>query len=219
MSGFVAAVEASELVELGERHDLPVVFDEGSGLVREHPAPQLRTHPSMADLVRAGCLLVCGSGDKVLGGPQAGLIVGRREALDRCRRHPLYRAFRPDRSCLAALESVLRIHLAGGELPFDRLWIDAGVHRKRLERVGAEIDAEVVSAEAFVGGGAAPSRPIPGEALALPGDQRLLRRLRGGSPPVVGYLREGKLILDLRTVDPEDEGQLVEAVLAARHSV
>ncbi len=215
MVGFVESVEPPELVALGRRKGLPVVVDEGSGLLRPHPAPQLAGHPSLAELVAAGCDLACGSGDKLLGGPQAGLVVGLREPVERCRRHPLYRALRPDRAAFAALEAVLRRHLAGAEQPLDRLWADPEAHRRRLERAAAELGAEIVPADAFVGGGAAPEAPIPGEALALPGDERLLSRLRRGEPPVVGYIREGRLLLDLRTVDPDDEEELLAAVRRA----
>ena len=97
----------------------------------------------------------------------------------------------------------------------DRLWPDPAAHHARLERAAASLGAEIVSAEAFLGGGSAPETPIPGEALALPGDDALLARLRQGDPPVVGYLRQGRLILDLRTVAPEDDDLLVTAVQAA----
>lgn len=214
-TGFVASVEPRSLVDLGRKTGVPVLVDEGSGLLRPHGAPQLAGHPSLAELVEAGCDLACGSGDKLLGGPQAGLLVGRADLLERCRRHPLYRALRPDRTALAALEGVLRLHLAGASLPLDRLWPDPGAHRARLERAAAALGAEIVPAEAFVGGGSAPEVPIPGEALALPGNDALLARLRQGDPPVIGYLRQGRLLLDLRTVDSEDDSVLLDAVKRA----
>jgi L-seryl-tRNA(Ser) seleniumtransferase len=113
---------------------------------------------------------------------------------------------------IAALEGVLRLHLAEAPLPVDRLWPAAEAHRARLERGAAALGAEIVPAEAFLGGGSAPEAPIPGEALALPGDDALLARLRQGDPPVVGYLRQGRLHLDLRTVAPEDDDRLIAAV-------
>ena len=213
--GFVATVEPRQLAELGARTGVPVLVDEGSGLLRPHAAPQLADHPSLAELIAAGCDLVTGSGDKLLGGPQAGLLVGRAPLIERCRRHPLYRALRPDRTALAALEGVLRLHLAGSPLPLDRLWPTPEAHRARLERAAAATGAEIVPAEAFLGGGSAPEAPIPGEALALPGDDALLARLRQGDPPVVGYLRQARLHLDLRTVAPEDDERLIAAVRAA----
>jgi L-seryl-tRNA(Ser) seleniumtransferase len=209
---------------------VPVVVDEGSGLLRPHPAPQLADHPSVAELVEAGCDLVTASGDKLLGGPQAGLLIGRREVVERLRRHPLYRAFRPDRATYAALEAVLCRHLTERPMPIDRLWPDPAEHRLRLEAVVEELSGapigtgeapsgpEIVAAEAFLGGGSAPERPIPGEALALPGGDRLLARLRCGDPPVVGYLREHRVVLDLRTVDAEDDPALVAAVHKALHA-
>jgi len=215
VSGFVESVEVPALVELGRERDLPVLMDEGSGLLRPHPAPQLAGHPSFQELLASGCDLVCGSGDKLLGGPQAGLLAGKRDLVDRCRRHPLYRALRPDRTVFAALEGVLRLHLAGESIPLDRLWLEPALQRSRLDRVAERLGAEVVPAEAFVGGGAAPERPIAGEALALRGDSTLLERLRGGNPPVVAYIREGILVLDLRTVDPQDDEDLIRAVLTA----
>jgi L-seryl-tRNA(Ser) seleniumtransferase len=211
-------VEPRRLAELGARAGVPVLVDEGSGLLRPHPAPQLAGHPSLAELVGQGCALAAGSGDKLLGGPQAGLLVGRAALIERCRRHPLYRALRPDRAALATLEGVLRLHLAAAPLPLDRLWPAPEAHRARLGRIaaglGAEI-AEILAAEAFLGGGSAPEVPIPGEALALPGDDGLLARLRQGDPAIVGYLRQGRLILDLRTVAPEDDDALLAAVQAA----
>jgi L-seryl-tRNA(Ser) seleniumtransferase len=220
-TGFVAAVAPAELAELGREAGIPVLVDEGSGLLRHRlfqgkAAPQLAGHPSMAELIEAGCDLVCGSGDKLLGGPQAGIIVGRAPLVAACRKHPLYRALRPDRTTFAALEGVLRLHRAGHPLPLDRLWPDPAEHRERLERAISEIGAgEVVPANAFLGGGSAPEEPVPGEALALTGDDALLTRLRRGDPPVVGYLRQGRLVLDLRTVDPEDDNLLTAAVRRA----
>ncbi|HWM93568.1 MAG TPA: L-seryl-tRNA(Sec) selenium transferase [Thermoanaerobaculia bacterium] len=215
ITGFTLSVSPQELAGLGREKGLPVLVDEGSGLLRPRPEPQLADHPSMAELIEAGCDLVCGSGDKLLGGPQTGLMVGRTDLVRACRKHPLYRAFRPDRMAFAALEGVLRLHLAGGALPLDRMWPDPAEHRARLERAASELPpdtAEIVPAEAFVGGGSAPEAPIPGEALSLPGDDALLARLRQGEPAVVGYLRQGRLLLDLRTVDPEDDPALIAAV-------
>ncbi len=225
--GFTAAVESRELAALGGERGIPLLVDEGSGLMRRSSHPQLGDHPGLRQLVTEGCDLVCGSGDKVLGGPQAGLVVGRRELVERLGRHPLYRALRPDRFTFAALEAVLRRHLAGGPMPCERLWVDGAEHRRRLERVAellqisppapqGALPAEIVDADAFIGGGTAPEAPIPGEALALPGDDRLLLRLRTGDPPVVGYLRAGRLVLDLRTVEPADDELLVAALGVAR---
>src|SRR4029079_5201947 len=154
ISGFVAAVEPEALVELGRRHGVPVLVDEGSGLLRRHPAPQLREHPAVEELVAAGCDLVASSGDKLLGGPQAGIVVGRQEFVAQLLRHPLYRALRPDRMQLAALSEVLLAQLRGEAMPLDRMWPEPGAHRARLARLAASTGAEIVPAAAYLGGGA-----------------------------------------------------------------
>jgi L-seryl-tRNA(Ser) seleniumtransferase len=214
--GFTTSVEPGTLADLGERRGIVVVVDEGSGLLRPNRSPQLRDHRSLSELMSLGCDLACGSGDKLLGGPQAGLIVGRRDLVERCHRNPLYRALRPDRFTFAGIEEVLRMHLAGSELPMARMWVDEAEHRKRLETLAAALGAEIVAADGYLGGGSAPEKPIAGEALALPGNNRWLERLRQGKPPVIGYIREGRLVLDLRTVDPRDDGQLIDAVRTVR---
>ncbi|HEV8631435.1 MAG TPA: L-seryl-tRNA(Sec) selenium transferase [Thermoanaerobaculia bacterium] len=214
--GFTAGVAPGALARLGAELGLPLLVDEGAGLLRPRSEPQLRDHSSHAELLAAGADLVCGSGDKLLGGPQAGLLLGRAGLVARCRRHPLYRALRPSRLAYAALDGVLRRHVAGAPLPLDALWPEPQAHRARLAAVAAAIGGELVAADGFVGGGAAPEAPIAGEALALPGDPELLARLRAGEPPVVGYLRDGRLLLDLRTVAAADDAELVAAVCRAR---
>ena len=219
LSGFVAAVEAPALADLAHRRGLLLLADEGAGLLRPDERPALAGHPSLAELLAAGCDLVVGSGDKLLGGPQAGLLLGRRAAVERCARHPIYRAVRPGRLVTAALDGVLRLHLAGRPLPIDRLWSAPEALAARLAPLAARLGAEILPAEAFVGGGAAPEIPLAGQALALPADERVARRLRGGGdglPPVLGALREGRLWLDLRTVDPADDETLARAVERAR---
>ena len=151
----------------------------------------------------------------MLGGPQAGLLMGAGEIVERCHAHPLYRAVRPDRACFATLEAVLRRHLAGEALPIDRLWEAPESTRPRLERLAERTGGEIVAADAYLGGGAAPERPLAGSAVAIPGEQALLDRLRSGEPSVVGYLRQGRVVLDLRTVDPADDEALIGAVTAA----
>jgi L-seryl-tRNA(Ser) seleniumtransferase len=218
--GFTAGVTPEALAGLAREAGMPLLVDEGAGLLRPRREPQLADHRSLAELLTAGAHLVCGSGDKLLGGPQAGLLLGEAELVARCRRHSLYRALRPSRLAYAALDGVLRRHVAGAPLPLDGLWPERTAHRQRVAAVAAAAGGEVVAADAFVGGGAAPEAPIPGEVVALPGDPELLARLRvggtDGEPPVVGYLREGRLLLDLRTVAPADDPALIAAVRAAR---
>ncbi|HVR30804.1 MAG TPA: L-seryl-tRNA(Sec) selenium transferase [Thermoanaerobaculia bacterium] len=218
IAGFVESVAPDALVDLGRRREVAVLVDEGSGLLRPHPAPELRQHQSLADLVTLGCDLACGSGDKLLGGPQAGILVGKESAIRACARHPLYRALRPDRGGLAALSLVLRRHLAGLPMPLERMWPDPVAHGRRVRAVAAALGGEVAVVEGYLGGGSAPEAGIPAEAVVVPEDDLLLHRLRGGQPPVVAYQKEGRLVLDLRTIDPEDDAALVAAVRAAASS-
>jgi len=209
-------VAIAQLAGLARERGLPLLVDEGAGLLRPRREPQLADHPSISELLGAGAHLVCGSGDKLLGGPQAGLLVGARELVARCRNHPLYRALRPSRLAYAALDGVLRRHVAGAPLPLDGLWPQPESHRARVAAVAAAVGGEVIEADAYVGGGAAPEAPIRGPVVALPGEDALLARLRAGEPPVVGYLRDGRLLLDLRTVAAADDAALVAAVGVAR---
>jgi L-seryl-tRNA(Ser) seleniumtransferase len=233
ITGFVAAVEAPALADLARRRGVALLVDEGAGLLRRSTAAgrgepaALAGHPSMQELLAAGCDLVVGSGDKLLGGPQAGILLGRRELVERCAGHPLYRALRPGRLVAAALEGVLRLHLAGRTLPIDRLWEAPERLERRLRPLAARLGAEILPAPAFVGGGAAPEMAIVGPALAFAGGESLAARLRRGGtarpphspdspeaplPPVIGALRDGRFWLDLRTVDPADDEILARAV-------
>ncbi|SCX49175.1 L-seryl-tRNA(Sec) selenium transferase [Klenkia marina] len=205
--GFTAAVEVAELAGIG----VPVVADVGSGLLRPHPA--LPDEPDLQTTLAAGADLVLCSGDKLLGGPQAGLVLGRADLVQRLRRHPLYRALRVDKTILAALEATLR----GPVPPVHRmLATTTGELRARAEAVVAALggDAHVVEASARVGGGGAPEFELPSVAVALPAS--FAEPLRHGAPPVVGYLADGRTLLDLRSLDPADDEALVEAVRACR---
>ena len=210
--GFVEAVDPAALAAFAHSRGLPLLVDEGSGMLRPEAAPALRGHQSFRDLIEAGCDLVCGSGDKLLGGPQAGLIAGREELVARLRQSPLYRAFRPGRMVLTALDAVLRRRLAARPMPIAALWRDDEEHRARVERLAARLGGEAVRGSAYVGGGSAPDQEIEGWVAALDAPAGVAARLRQGEPPVVGYQRDGRLFLDLRTVDPEDDEALATAV-------
>ena len=216
LSGFVSSVEVPSLLDLCRRREVPLLVDEGSGLLRPHRALQLAQHLSLQELMSQGCHLACGSGDKILGGPQAGLLVGEEELIRRCRTHPLYRALRPDRACFAALEGVLRLHLGEQEMALDGLWQEPVGLRLRLERLAAAIGGEIVASDAFIGGGSAPESPIAGEAVALPANDLLQRRLRDGDPPVIVFQKSGRLLIDLRTIAPHDDETLAAAVKSAQ---
>jgi L-seryl-tRNA(Ser) seleniumtransferase len=222
IQGFTAEASAGELAALGKKHGIPLLVDEGSGLLLPRPRPGI-AHPSLKELLEAGCDLVCASGDKLLGGPQAGILAGREDLVEACRKSPLYRALRPDRYTFAATEAILRHHRAGAALPIERLWPEPAAHQERIAAMGRRLGAGTAMVAGFIGGGCAPEEAVPDLALTLPPDEALLRELRlGGAdregvlPPVVGYLREDRLVLDLRTVDPADDKLLARAVERAR---
>ena len=208
VSGFTSAVDVADLAGLGA----PVVVDIGSGLLARHPL--LPEEPDAATALKAGAALVTASGDKLLGGPQAGLLLGTAETVERLRRHPLARALRVDKLTLAALEATLRGPaapvVAALEVPVDALRERASRLEKTL--VDAGVDAEAVGSVAAVGGGGAPGVDLPSAAVALP--ERLATPLRTGRPPVVARVERGRCLLDLRAVPPEQDALLVAAVLA-----
>lgn len=225
--GFTTSVSAGELAALGRRRSVPLLVDEGSGLLRARKEAVFSEHQSVASLLEDGCDLVCSSGDKVLGGSQAGLLMGRSALIAQCRKHPLYRALRPSRLVLVVLRAVLDLHQRGQSLPIDRLFVEESVHRQRLAKMvelwhqrGKSSSApcpplEVVSGAAYVGGGSAPDCRIVGEVLALDVGSFVARALREGNPAVVGRMRDDRLLLDLRTVEEKDDDALIGALAEA----
>ena len=216
VEGFTASASVAELAGLG----VPVVFDIGSGLLEPHPL--LPDEPDAASALRAGAALVTASGDKLLGGPQAGLLLGQADLVRRLLRHPLARALRVDKLTLAALEATL----AGPASPVARmLAADPASVFRRAERMVAllaahAIDANVVHTEGAVGGGGAPGIPLPSAAISLPESLAVPLRSadrvqRGELPAVTGRADQGRLLLDLRSVQPEDDDALTAAILAA----
>jgi len=220
IEGFTAAVGVPELAELGETHGVPVVFDIGSGLLAPHPL--LPGEPSAATALRDGAALVTASGDKLLGGPQAGLVFGRADLVRRLTRHPLARALRVDKLTLAALEATLTgpVPPVAAALGTDPAAVFLRAERAVVLLSAAGLDARVVSSRAAVGGGGAPGVLLPSAAVSLPeslaAPLRLVARTSHGEfPAVIGRLEGGRLLLDLRSVAPEDDQRLVGAVLAA----
>ncbi|WP_433686114.1 L-seryl-tRNA(Sec) selenium transferase [Micromonospora carbonacea] len=208
VTGFTSAVGVDRLATLG----VPVVADIGSGLLA--PDPLLPAEPDAAGTLRAGAHLVTASGDKLLGGPQAGLLLGDAGLVDRLRRHPLARALRVDKLTLAALAATLH----DPDTPTRAaLHADPAALRRRTEllrdRLAADgCKAEVVPTAAVVGGGGAPGVELDSWALALP--ERYARPLRLGHPPVLGRVARGRLLLDLRCVPATADDALRAAVLA-----
>ena len=220
IEGFTATVGVPELAELGHGHGVPVVFDIGSGLLA--PNPLLPEEPSAAAALRDGANLVTASGDKLLGGPQAGLLLGRADLVRRLTRHPLARALRVDKLTLAALEATLTGPLppVARALAADPAAVLDRAERAVLRLATAGLDARVVDARAAVGGGGAPGVLLPSAAVSLPESLSVPLRCgppvaRGEFPAVVGRLEAGRLLLDLRSVSPEDDETLINAIVLA----
>ncbi|MFI7657682.1 L-seryl-tRNA(Sec) selenium transferase [Micromonospora parva] len=207
VTGFTSAVGVRQLATLG----VPVVADIGSGLLGADPL--LPDEPDATSTLRAGAALVTASGDKLLGGPQAGLLLGDAELIDRLRRHPLARALRVDKLTLAALAATLH---QPGTPTRAALHADPGALRERVERLRDRLGAdgrkaEVVPAVAVVGGGGAPGVELDSWALSLP--ERYAAPLRTGEPPVLGRVVRGRLLLDLRCVPADADETVRQAVL------
>jgi L-seryl-tRNA(Ser) seleniumtransferase len=205
--GFTELPRVEELAEVARRHGLPLVDDLGSGALGDVPG-----EPSARESLAAGADLVCFSGDKLLGGPQAGIVAGRADLVERLRRHPLQRALRVDKLTLAALEGTLQLHLdAPARVPVLRmLGEDASVVRARADRLAEMTGGSVEETVARVGGGALPLAELPSFACAL--DESLAAPLRTGEPPVVGIVRDGKLLLDCRTLADDELDEVAAAV-------
>jgi L-seryl-tRNA(Ser) seleniumtransferase len=218
--GFVAAVEIEELCDLG----VPVIDDVGSGVLADN-IELLADEPPVRRSVRAGAALTAFSGDKLLGGPQAGLLVGTRAAVEVCRRHPLARAVRIDKLSLAALEATLALYrdpaAARRALPvLAMLEADDATLSRRAHELAQAIGGTVVASTARVGGGALPLLELLGPAVAIEpgpaGADAFAAALRAGDPPLVGRIQEGRLLLDPRTLTDEEAEVAARVVRAAR---
>lgn len=218
--GFVEEPGIEELCRLG----VPVIDDVGSGALADG-VPELAGEPAVRRSASAGAAVVCFSGDKLLGGPQAGVMAGRADAIAACRSHPLARALRIDKLSLAALEATLRLYRdpqrALREVPVLRMLAagEAELQQRAAALAERVPGARVIRASARVGGGALPLLELDGPVCAVdPGElgvDELARRLRGGDPPVIGRAREGWLLLDPRTLTDDDARAAARAVAAA----
>ena len=204
IEGFSSGAEVRDLATLG----VPVVVDIGSGLLS--PDAGLPDEPDATSALLAGAALVTASGDKLLGGPQAGLVLGEADLVQRLRRHPLARALRADKLTLAALEATLR----GGPAPVTSYrTVDREQLRQRAAALAERVGGRLRRHDGLVGGGGAPGVLLPGWAVALPAACAL--PLRTGEPAVLGRVEAGELLLDLRCVPPESDDTVAVAVLAA----
>jgi L-seryl-tRNA(Ser) seleniumtransferase len=219
--GFTTEVELEELVALGAAYDVPVVDDLGSGALLDTADFGLAHEPMVQESVAAGVAVVCFSGDKLLGGPQAGILVGKAEFVNPLKRHPLARALRADKLCLAGLQATLMHYLKDEALERVPVWrmvatpveaIERRAHswQQRLEPAGMR--SEVVDGRSTVGGGSLPGETLSTRLLALEVEDadRFTARLRTGRPPVLARIEEDRVVLDPRTVLPEEEEELLE---------
>lgn len=227
--GFTAAPELSALAALAHEAGLPLYQDAGSGVLNDLSAFGLRDEPIISESIAAGADVVSFSGDKLLGATQAGLIVGRQSIIDRLRKHSLYRALRVDKLCLAALEATLEAHRRGAieEIPalrmlsFDPNELEKKAREfygKLVKNTTETVTVTVVPGESAIGGGSGPTVHPPTTLIALKHEQltadELEQKLRLSSPPVIARIADGLVLLDLRTVDPNEEAELFEAVVA-----
>jgi L-seryl-tRNA(Ser) seleniumtransferase len=212
--GFTELPSVAELAAVARRHDLPLVQDLGSGVLVD-----VADEPSVSASLGAGADLVCFSGDKLLGGPQAGIVLGRADVVERLRGHPLQRALRADKLTLAALEGTLGLYLdperALRDVPVLRMLLEpADAVRARAERLAGLVDGDVEETVARVGGGALPLAALPSFACAV--EEELAAPLREGEPPVVGIVRDGRLLLDCRTLTDGEVDEVAQVVSSCR---
>lgn len=222
--GFTEKPTLAEMVELGHKYGLPVIEDLGSGSLVNLEQFGLHDEPTVQDSIRAGVDVVSFSGDKLLGGPQAGIIIGKKQYVDKMKKHPLTRAMRVDKMTLAALEATLRSYDNGtyADIPTvamlsvsnDTLKQKAGVLLDALSHAG--IPAQITPVEGQVGGGSVPTQTIPSWAVALEGNlDSLEEKLRTGETPIVGRIHNNRYLLDVRTLWAEDFPLIVAAVKEA----
>ncbi|MFN2603751.1 MAG: L-seryl-tRNA(Sec) selenium transferase [Gemmatimonadaceae bacterium] len=226
IEGFVADVSVSQLAPIAAEHGIPIIHDLGSGLLISLDEYGLSGEPTASHALAAGATVVMMSGDKLLGGPQAGIIVGKSHAIARLKKDPFARAMRVDKMTIAALGATLAIYrdpaIALREIPTLAM-ITASVRtiRERCDRIAGEIlragkKVEVIDTIASVGAGAFPTHDIPSCGFAFADDSPTIERaLRAGDPPVIGHITDDRLILDLRSVPRSDDAKLTRAILAS----
>ncbi len=224
MEGFVERPALDDLIALGRRRGVPVFEDQGTGLILPLEQFGISGEETLSECLDRGCDLVAASGDKLLGGPQCGILIGRKELIERIRRSPLFRTFRVDKLTLAALEGTLVDYLADApdQIPIVRMlnilpdeilhrceWIEAGIDNP-------DLSVEIVPATSLIGGGTTPNAGLRSFALSLTHSQMrtaaLALALRQAKTPVIGRIVDGRVLLDLRTVDPDSDPLLLAAI-------
>jgi L-seryl-tRNA(Ser) seleniumtransferase len=224
ITGFTEQPRLDELVELSRKRNIPLMEDLGSGALINPDALGITGEPSVLDSLRTGVDVVTYSGDKLLGGPQAGILSGRSDLIARMRSNSLFRALRVDKLSYAALESTLMAYVKGDydAIPTIRMMrLSNGDVGKRAEAVAGKVQSsslsvEVIDGESVIGGGAAPSAVLPTRLLAVSAERvsadELAARLRLSTPPIVARVEDGRVLLDLRTVFPQQDETLVQAL-------
>jgi len=217
VTGFAETPRADELAGLAQGAGVPFLYDLGSGLLDRYPGVP-EEEPAATEALSQGADLVCFSGDKLLGGPQAGIVLGRADQVERLRRHPVARAVRVDKMQVAALEAVLRLYTTGrrGDLPLWRLLdMPSGKIKDRAATLALELPgARARKCESVVGGGSLPGYSVPSWAVevAVMRAPAIASRLRTGSPPVLCRIENDMLVFDLRTVPQEEDDRLLRAI-------
>jgi L-seryl-tRNA(Ser) seleniumtransferase len=220
VTGFTEEPTVAELAEVARDRGVPLVHDVGSGLLGDRAEPWLDGEPSLGGSLAAGADLVIASGDKLLGGPQAGILAGRADLVAACRRHPLARALRLDKLRVAALVATLELHLRGdlAAIPTWRMLLaDVAEVDARARALADRLGGTVEDGASLVGAGSAPDRAVPTRVVRLDvaSPSRVAAALRAGDPPIVARVERDALWVDLRTVDPADEALLADRLAAA----
>jgi L-seryl-tRNA(Ser) seleniumtransferase len=221
--GFATEPSLAELVALGAEHGPPVMDDLGSGALLDTAAYGLAHEPMVQESVSAGAAVVCFSGDKLLGGPQAGIIVGQAKFVEPLKSHPLARALRADKLCLTALQATLLHYLKGEAAEQVPVWRMIAMPLEEIERRArrwqrslrqADVKVEIADGESTVGGGSLPGETLPTKllALAVAHPDQLATALRAANPPVIARIEDDRLVLDPRTVLAEEEQKLLKAI-------
>jgi L-seryl-tRNA(Ser) seleniumtransferase len=219
--GFESNVSLADLSTLAGKSKIPLVYDLGSGLLDNRMHPVLSSEPTTHSALQSGADLICFSGDKLLGGPQSGIIIGKSGFVEKIKKNPLFRAFRLDKCSLALLAEVVRLYLDKRESDIP-IWRMLGVKesdlctraRTLIESLGSPKNVTVESCHSQIGGGALPEKNIPSVALCIRGKKgkQIATALRQQSPPVIARIQDETVLLDLRTVDPTDDHHLVSAL-------
>lgn len=226
--GFTTEPSLAELAELAHTHDIPLLYDQGSGALFDTTPFGLDPEPTVPDSLQAGCDVVAFSGDKLLGGPQAGILCGQVELMARIKRHPLARAVRADKMALSALAATLTLYLKEQALTDIPVWrmigrsleaIDDDANAWTAQFQAQNIPAETIPGESTVGGGSLPGTTLPTRLVAIthPDVEQFAAALRQQNPPVIGRIQDGRFLIDPRTVLP-GQAQLLLKTIIKRHS-